>query len=446
MTAVLVHPQDRPLVGSVPVPSDDAVAMRALLLAALCEGESELRGVGATGEGTKAMRGALGGLGVTIEEREKSSLRVRGAGLFGLSAPTAPVDCGSSPEALRLLAGVLAGQPFPSRLVGAGAAPLRSLVESLAARGARLRAEPHPTLAEELCAPLAVASVREGEALREIEVDSPALDPELKGALLLSGLFAHGTTWFKEPLVSRDHTERRLHALGVPLRTLGTMVELDPAGWNGVLPAFTMTVPGDATCAAYLVVAAQAFEDSRVTVRRVGTNPTRTGLVEIARQMGAGVEIAPLGDEGGEPVGDLVAWHGVPRGVAVGGELLARAHGELPALAVLAARAKGTTTVRDALEARRSGEVLARLAELLGAFGVACATRPDGFVVEGREGALEPAVFDARGDGALAMAAILLGLGGRAPSRILDCDGIGRVFPRFIGTLRALGARLELET
>ena len=449
MSAVLVHPQDRPLVGSVPVPSDDGIAMRALLLAGLCEGESELRGV-TGGAGTRAMERALRALGVAVEESEKGIVRVTGKGLFGLSAPSGPLDCGSSPSALGLLAGALAAQPFATRLEGdarVARAALRAVVDTLAARGGRLRAEPHPTASGELAAPLEIDGLAADESLRELEVESPSLDPEVKGALLVSGLFAHGTTWFKEPAVTRDHTERRLHALGAPLRTLGTMVELDPAGWDGVMKGFAMAIPGDATAAAYLVVAAQAHAGSRVTVRRVGTNPTRTGLVEIARQMGAGVEIAPLGDEGGEPVGDLVAWHGAAHGVAVGGELLARAQGEIPALAALAARARGTTTVRDVRESEARGDgVLAGTARLLGAFGVRCERLPDGLVIEGHQGPLEPAVFETGGDGGLAMAAVLLGLGGKAPSRIVDCDAIAEVFPRFIGTLRALGARLDVET
>jgi 3-phosphoshikimate 1-carboxyvinyltransferase len=189
------------------------------------------------------------------------------------------------------------------------------------------------------------------------------------------------------------------------------------------------------------------FPGSRVTVRNVGTNPTRTGLFEIMRQMGAGLEVNPLGDRGGEPVGEVTAWAGDPRGILIGGELVPRAEDDISILCVLAARARGTTTLRDADGLRRTEpDRLAAMALVLRAFGVMCEELPDGLVIEGREGPLDPAVVDSKGDHRIAMAATVLALAGRAPSRIDDCDGIAASFPRFVGSLRALGARLDVET
>jgi 3-phosphoshikimate 1-carboxyvinyltransferase len=326
---------------------------------------------------------------------------------------------------------------------------LHGIVAPLRARGARIEIAdtPDPRASGEVRVPIAIGPLSEGETLGELEYEGPTPNADAKGAVLLSGLYAHGTTWFKEPALSPDHTERMLHALGVPLRTLGTMVELDPSGWDGVMKGFALDVPGDPSASAVLAVAAQMFPGSRVTVRNVGTNPTRTGFFELMRQMGAGLEVNPLGDRGGEPVGEVTAWPGDTRGILVGGELVPRAEDDISILCVLAARARGTTTLRDAEGLRQAKpDRLAAMALVLRAFGVTCEELPDGLVIEGREGPLDAAVVDSQGDHRIAMAATVLALAGGAPSRIDDCDGIAARFPRFVGTLRALGARLDVET
>ncbi len=449
MSAIVVHPLDTALVGSVPVPSDKSIGHRALLFAALCEGTSEIRGF-SYGEDNVSTANAMRAMGAVIEDVEKGVLRVTGKGIFGLEAPKSPLDCGNSGTTMRLLTGVLVAQPFESTLFGDASLskrPMLRVAKPLRARGARIEGAPHPSKPDEILPPLVIGPLPEGEHLKELEWESPVSSAQVKSAVLLSGLYAHGATWFKEPTLSRDHTERMMHALGVPLRTVGTMVELDPGGWDGVMKGFPIEIPGDASAAAFLVVAAQMYPGSRVTVRNVGTNPTRTGLFEIARQMGAGIDVTPLGDQGGEPVGEVHAWHADPRGVLVGGELVPRAIDEIPILCALAARARGTTTIRDAEELRvKESDRIATMALVLRSFGVTCEELPDGLVIEGREGALEPAVVQSRGDHRIAMTAAVLALAGKAPSRIEDCDCIATSFPRFVGTLRALGARIDVET
>lgn len=436
MSALVVHPLDRPLVGGVPVPRDGVVAQRAIVFAALCGGVSELRGVAPT-EDVVATTNALRALGIAIEDGAKGVVRVTGKGLFGLAAPAAAIDCGRSRSTARLLAGLLAPQPFRAELAGEGAS-LSDVVPALLARGARIEGD---------SLPLVIGPLAAEAALAELEWASETSSADVKGAILLSGLFAHGTTWFKEPAVSRDHTERMMHALGVPLRTLGTMVELDPGGWDGAMTPFVMDVPGDVTAAAYLLVAAQMFAGSRVTVRNVGTNPTRTGFCEISRLMGAGVDVVPTGESMGEPVGEITAWHSELRGALVGGELVARAEGEIPILCALAARARGTTTIRDATELRAPGrDVLEVTATVLREFGVTTEALDDGIRVEGKDGLLLPAVVASGGDARTVMLAAVLALAGKAPSRIEDCDALGTTFPRFVGTLRALGARIDVES
>ena len=445
---LVVAPQLRPLVGSVPVPSDKSIGHRAVLLAGLANGISELRGF-SHGEDNVATARALVAMGATIEGLGARDLRVKGVGLFGLHEPAGALDCGNSGTTMRLLSGVLAAQPFQSVLVGDASLsrrPMMRVVGPLRARGAILEGAPHPRRQGEITAPLRIGPLGEDVYLGPLSYESPFSSAQVKSALLLSGLFAHGVTLFKEPLLSRDHTERLLLSLGVPLRTSATVVELDPAGWSGQLPAFELDLPGDPSAAAFLVVAAQLVPGSRVTARSVCTNPTRTGLFEIARGMGAGIEVSPLGERGGEPVGDVSAWYEPHRGMKVGGELVPRAIDEIPVLCALAARGHGTTRITNAEELRvKESDRIAAMAGVLRAFGVRCEELPDGLEIEGTQTPLRAAEIDSLGDHRIAMTAAVLGLLAEGPSRVRDVACIATSFPRFAGTLRALGASIRVE-
>lgn len=446
MTDLVVHPLDKALVGSVPVPSDKSIGHRALLLASLCDGVSTLRGF-SYGEDNVATANAMRAMGAVIEDRAPGELQITGTGLFDLKAPSGALDCGNSGTTMRLLTGVLAGQSFASKLVGDASLtrrPMMRVVGPLRARGAVIDGAPHPSKQGEILPPLSVGPLSAGRELGALELASPIASAQVKSAILLSGLYAHGTTHFNEPMLSRDHTERMLHALGVPLRTVGTMIELDPAGWSGKMPAFDIEIPGDVSAAAFLLVAAQIHPGSRVTVRGVGTNPTRTGILEIARHMGAGIELVPQGEQGGEPISEITGWCQGMRGVSIGGELVPRAIDEIPIACALAARAAGTTTIRDAEELRvKESDRIATMAGVLRAFGLTCEELPGGLVIEGKEGPLEPARIESKGDHRIAMTAAVLAMGGRGPTTIVDCDCIATSFPRFVGTLRALGARID---
>lgn len=447
MTTLVVHPADGPLRGGVPVPSDKSIGHRALLFAALCNGTSRITGF-SYGEDNVSTANAMRAMGVAVEDGVKGEITVTGAGIFGLREPPGPLDCGNSGTTMRLLSGLLAAQPFQTTLMGDASLskrPMMRVVGPLRSRGARIEGTPHPTKAGDILPPLVIGPLREGEALRGIEYDSPISSAQVKSAMLLSGLYAHGTTYFKEPTLSRDHTERMMHALGVPIRTVGSIIELDPAGWSGSLPSFEIEIPGDASAASFLLVAATLVPGSRVTVRGVGTNPTRTGLFEIARHMGAGFEIVDRGEQGGEPIAEITASYTGLNGVLIGGELVPRAIDEIPIACALAARANGTTTIRDAEELRvKESDRIATMATVLRAFGVTCEEFPDGLVIEGTQNALEPAEIDSRGDHRIAMTAVILGLLARTPSRITGCDCIATSFPKFVGTLRALGARIDV--
>ncbi|MFO0672976.1 MAG: 3-phosphoshikimate 1-carboxyvinyltransferase [Polyangiaceae bacterium] len=448
MTDLRIHPQTGPLVGSVPVPSDKSIGHRALILGAIASGKSLIEGA-TFGEDNRSTQAALEGLGVRFEPAERGDgLLVHGRGLFGLVAPNAPLDCGNSGTTMRLLAGLLAGQSFRSELVGDASLsrrPMRRIVEPLRARGARIDGVPHPTKEGERLPPLVIDGLGEDAYLGPLELDSPIASAQVKSAALLSGLLAHGPTYVREPQVSRDHTERMLEAVGVPVRCMGAIVELDPSGWDGRIRPLEMRLPGDLSAAAFVLAAAALVPSSRVTVRGVGINPTRTGFLEVLRDMGAGLSIEPRAFSGGEPVGDVHAWAEVLSSARVGGELLVRAIDEVPILCALAARASGTSSIRDAEELRvKESDRVRAMADTLRAFGVSCEELPDGLRIVGTDAPLRAADVASGGDHRVAMTGCVLGLVADGPTTVRDVDCIRTSFPRFVGTLRALGARIEV--
>jgi 3-phosphoshikimate 1-carboxyvinyltransferase len=448
MTTLVVHPATAPLVGSVPVPSDKSIGHRALLLGALCEGATRITGF-SHGEDNVSTANALRAMGVRIDEPGPAELVVHGAGLGGFHAPDRDLDCGNSGTTMRLLCGVLSAQRFRATLVGdetLSRRPMMRVVGPLRSRGAVIEGRAHATRQGEIVAPLVVGPLPEGRDLGPLEYESPVSSAQVKSAILLSGLYAYGPTRFREPTVSRDHTERMLGALGCPIRTVASVVELDPGRWDRKMPAFDIAIPGDLSAAAFLLVAAQLVEGSRVTARGVGVNPTRTGLLEIARDMGAGLAIEPQGERSGEPVAELHAWSTPLQAMAVGGETVPRAIDEIPIACALAARARGTTRIRDAEELRhKESDRIATMAGVLRAFGVACDEKPDGLDIEGRATALEPADVDSRGDHRIAMTAAVLALVARGPCRVRDAACIATSYPKFVATLRGLGARIDVE-
>ncbi|WP_437965784.1 3-phosphoshikimate 1-carboxyvinyltransferase [Sorangium sp. So ce260] len=450
MPDLIVHPAERPLIGSVPVPADKSIAHRALLLAGLATGQSRIRG-GTLGGDIFSTVSALRALGVRVEEPSPGDLLVDGVGLSGLRAPDGPIDCGNSGTTIRLLSGILVAQRFAARLVGDASLsrrPMERVAKPLRLRGGRIEGQLDPRKIGEITAPLDVGPLPEPHVLSSIEYDLPVPCDQVKSALLFSGLFADGPTFVREPLVSRDHTERMLTALGVPVDSVGAMVCLDAARFSGALPAFDVDVPGDLSAAAFLIAAAQIVPGSRVTARRVGLNPTRTGLLEVLRDMDSAIAVEIKGEALGEPTGDLHVASGAGlRGGRAGGELASRALDELPILLGLAARARGLTEVFDARELRvQETDRIAAMASVLGAFGVRCEERTDGLLVEGRpDRPLDAADVDSRGDHRIAMTAAVLGLAASGPTRVRDAGCIATSFPLFVGTLRALGARIEVE-
>jgi 3-phosphoshikimate 1-carboxyvinyltransferase len=444
---LVVRPLRAPLRGVVPVPADKSITHRALLFGGLAEGKSLIR-ADAHGEDNRSTLEALRALGVQANE-DDGGVVLAGKGLAGLRAPSTPLDCGNSGTTMRLLAGVLAPQRFRSVLIGDESLtkrPMARVVTPLRQRGARIEGVLHPKRPGDLTPPLEIGPLPAPHVLSELAYDLPIPSAQVKSALLLSGLWAAGSTALSEPTVSRDHTERMLSSLGVPILRVGPALELTASSFSGKLPAFEVDVPGDISAAAFLIASALVVEGSSVGVRRVGLNPTRTGLIDLARLMGGQVAATPQGDDLGEPWGEVRSDYGTLRGITAGGETVIRAIDEIPVLCALAARASGTTTIADAAELRvKESDRLAAMASVLAAFGVATEERPDGIVVEGRPGTpLRAARVDAFGDHRIAMSAAVLALVADGESRITGVDAIATSFPRFAGTLRALGADVRV--
>jgi 3-phosphoshikimate 1-carboxyvinyltransferase len=435
-----------PLAGACRVPGDKSVSHRALLFGALCDGPVEIHGLGEGGDNRSTSR-ALQALGVSIH-LAGTEAEVRGVGFAGLRAAAAPLDCGNSGTTIRMMTGLLAGRPFETTLEGDASLtrrPMRRLAEPLRRMGAVVDGRVDPARPGDVFPPLVVR----GGALTGLRYDLPVASAQLKSALVLAGLQAKGRTELREPAQSRDHTERMLRHLGAPISVdaATNAIVVDPQGWGGRLRAAPLTVPGDLSSATFLLVAALTVPGSDVVVENVGLNPTRTGALDALAAMGAELVVEPTGDAMGEPVGRVRARARRLRGTRIDGSLALRAIDEVPALAVAAALADGTTTFANLEELRiKESDRIRALARELGRAGVRVEERPDGLVIEGLAGradALRGGTVVPEHDHRIAMAGAVLGLA--SPEETLVPAGeIATSFPAFAGTLRALGAALEL--
>jgi len=419
----------RPLVGELRVPGDKSISHRALLFGSLTTGSCQVTGFLPGGD-CLATLGCVRGLGIRVDQLGATEVVVHGRGLGGLQAPTEPLDCVRSGTTMRLLAGLLAGQPFASTLVAApqlARRPMARVAAPLALLGAQVTTtDGRP--------PLQIT----GTPLHGAEVTLPVASAQLKSAVLLAGLFATGETIVHEPGPSRDHSERLLAALGADLAVQGPTVRLRP---GGSLRPFSLAVPGDPSSAAFPLVAALLVPGSRLAVTGVGINPTRTGLFDVLQRMGARLTIVPTGEQGGEPVGTLWAEPGGSlRGVEVGGETVVRAIDELPLLAVAACHAVGVTVLRDAAELRvKETDRIETIVTELRRLGAAITACPDGFVVHG-PCPLQGGTVTSHGDHRLAMALTVAGLGAAGPVTVEGTACVGDSFPGFFSALAAVGA------
>jgi len=413
-----------PLRGAVAVPGDKSVSHRALIFPALASSPSRVRGLLDAGD-VHSTRRAVEGLGTVVRD-EGAYVIVEPP--ERLREPADVVDCGNSGTSLRLLAGVLAAVPGLSVLTGDASLrqrPVRRVIEPLRNMGAVLHARDGDRLP-----PLVIR----GGPLHGARHLLPVASAQVKSALLLAGLFAEGETTVSEPARSRDHTERLLGAMGVPLQIDGLSVTVTPGRPRGCV----IEVPGDISSAAFFLCAAAALEGSEVTVQNCGLNPSRTGVLDVLEAMGAELWVANRTDEG-EPRGDVTVRPGMLQGTIIEGALVPRLIDELPVLMVLATQAEGTTVIRDARELRvKESDRLAVMGEALQAAGARIRLFDDGCEIQGPT-RLRAVEVRTRLDHRIAMSMAVAQLfAGGAEVALDDVACVGTSFPRFFEQLDRL--------
>jgi 3-phosphoshikimate 1-carboxyvinyltransferase len=423
-----VEPAGSPLRGELTPPGDKSISHRALILSALATGRSRISGLLEAAD-TLATRAALEQMGARFESRD-GALEVEGLGAAGLRQPEAPLDMGNSGTAMRLLAGVLAAQPFRSVLVGDASLsrrPMQRIIKPLRMMGARIEASADGT------APLVIR----GAGLQGVTYESPVASAQVKSCVLLAGLYAQGETRVIEPALSRDHTERMLPAFGVTLPAPCTVVG------GSRLKSAELAVPADPSSAAFPMVAAMLVTGSQVRLRGVGLNPTRDGFLRAVRAMGAAVQVSPSGGPGEEPVGDILVRHrAMLAAMDLPPDWIPSMIDELPALMVVAARARGTTRIRGAAELRvKESDRIAVMCEGLRRLGVTVREYPDGADISGTD-RLRSAELDAAGDHRCAMSLAVLGLVTPGGVRIRGAEHIDTSYPGFVHDMSRLGATL----
>ena len=429
-------PPARAFAGEIRVPGDKSVSHRAVMLGAIANGPTEVTGFLEAGD-TRATLRAVRDLGIAVESDGAGSLRIAGGGRDGLGRPAVPLDLGNSGTGLRLLAGLLAGQPFDSTLVGdesLSRRPMRRIAEPLAEMGAKIETAPGGT------PPLAV---RGGRRLAGIDHRPEVPSAQVKSCLLLAGLYARGRTRVEETAPTRDHTERMLAGFGYEVeRSPGSVAVVGGGGLEGQ----TVSVPGDLSSAAFLLVGACIAPRGRVRIPGVGVNPTRDGVLRVLERMGARVALENRRDSGGEPVADLVAGASRLRGVEIDGDLVALGIDEIPVLLLAAACAEGVTVLRGAGELRvKESDRLAAMEDGLRRLGVSVEPRSDGMAVQGRRVPFRAARIASRGDHRIAMTFALAALGSQGAVEIEDCANVATSFPEFPSALRTAGVEVEVR-
>lgn len=422
--------------GSVSVPGDKSIAHRWLILAATARGGSVIRGL-PNAHDVRSTAACLtrissqAGVERWLRGGARRGVRLTGRGWDGLRQPPLPLDCGNSGTTMRLLAGALAGRPFSCVLDGDDSLlrrPMERVAEPLRAMGAEIETEDGH-------GPLTVR----GDSLTAVAHRLPVPSAQVKGALLLAGMQAKGTTRVDLPGPSRDHTERALLALGAPVRAGETRVELDgPFQHRG----FRARVPGDASSAAFALCAAALFPGSAVAIRGVSVNPTRLAYLEVLRRAGAEVVVREERVELGEPVGAIELRAGPLRPFTVTADEMPTVIDEVPALAAVAAHAPGASRFEGSAELRvKESDRVEGIALGLRALGGEVHEEEDGFVVQG--GGLEGGEADAQGDHRLAMALAIAGLAARAPSSVDGAEVAWISFPGFAQVMASLGADIQ---
>ena len=422
------------LSGQVRVPGDKSISHRSIMLGSLAEGVTRVSGF-LEGADSLATLAAFRAMGVTIAGPDDGRVEINGVGLHGLRAPDGPLYLGNSGTSMRLLTGLLAGQSFDVTLTGDASLsgrPMKRVTAPLSDMGARIDSTIDDT------APLVIHG---GQQLHGIDYAMPVASAQVKSSLLLAGLYAQGRTCVSEPATTRNHTERMLEGMGYPLTYKDDWVCLDG---GHALTAIDIDIPADISSAAFFLVGASIAPGSDLVLQHVGMNPTRTGIIDILRMMGARIEVDNERDVGGEPVADLHVQFATLAGIEIPPELVPLAIDEFPVIFIAAACAEGRTVLSGAAELRvKESDRIQVMADGLKTLGVAAEATPDGMIIDGV--AIDGGSIDSHGDHRIAMAFAMAALRAHGEIEIRDCANVNTSFPGFVDLAARAGLGINIE-
>jgi 3-phosphoshikimate 1-carboxyvinyltransferase len=424
------------LKGEARVPGDKSISHRSIMLGSLAEGVTHVKGF-LEAEDALATLQAFRDMGVRIEGPVNGELTIYGVGKHGLKAPEKELYLGNSGTSMRLLSGLLAGQPFDAVLTGdksLSGRPMKRVTDPLRTMGAEIKTTEKGT------APLHITG-KAGQ-LKGIDYTMPMASAQVKSCLLLAGMYAQGDTSVTEPAPTRDHTERMLTGFNYPVKKEGNKVTINA---DGKLTACEIDVPSDISSAAFFLVGASIAPGSDLLLKHVGINPTRTGVIDILKLMGANIEVLNERVVGGEPVADLHVKHSRLKGIDIPEELVPLAIDEFPVLFVAAACAEGQTRLTGAEELRvKESDRIQVMADGLKILGVDAEPTPDGMVIRGGK-PIGGGTVESHGDHRIAMAFSIAGLRANAPITILDCLNVNTSFPEFKDLVKRLGLDISVS-
>lgn len=420
--------------GSIRVPGDKSISHRSVMFGSLADGVTQVSGFLEGGDSLGTLQ-AFRDMGVRIEGPVDGNVTVHGVGLRGLKKPAKDIDLGNSGTSMRLMAGILSGQSFDTKMIGDNSLskrPMKRVITPLEQMGARIDShDGKPPLV-----------VHGGQKLKAIHYDMPMASAQVKSCVLLAGLYAEGETSVTEPEVTRDHTERMLRGFGYEVKTNGSTVSLRG---GGKLAACNIDVPADISSAAFFLVAASIAPGSDITLTHVGVNPTRTGVIDILKLMGANLELLNQRQVGGEPVADIRVRHAELHGINIPAHLVPLAIDEFPVLFVAAACAKGKTVLTGAEELRvKESDRIQVMADGLTILGISATPTPDGIIIEG--GKIGSGTVESHDDHRISMSFSVASLRASGPIRINNCNNVATSFPNFVELAQQVGFDLEVCT
>lgn len=419
------------IVGEARVAGDKSISHRSIMFASIAEGTTHIKGF-LEGEDALATVAAFRAMGVRIDGPQDGEVVVHGVGLNGLKTPEAPLDMGNSGTSMRLISGIVAGAGLEATLTGDVSLckrPMGRVINPLTEMGARIDSE------EQGRPPLRIYA---GCPLNGIDYELPMASAQVKSCVLLAGLWAQGRTSTKEPAPTRDHTERMLKGFGYPIVHQGDRASLEG---GHVLRACDIEIPADISSAAFFMVAASIAPGSDLTLSHVGINPTRVGVINILRLMGADIELLNEREIGGEPVADIRVRYAELQGIEIPEEQVPLAIDEFPVLFIAAACAKGRTVLRGAEELRvKESDRIASMAEGLATLGIHAEVLEDGIIIDG--GSMGSGTINTYHDHRIAMSFAIAALRAEGEIRVLECDPVATSFPNFDAIARGLGLQI----